>query len=73
MIQVAVGPYKPASDVQRMKYVGHDWPRLVGCTALVGEADHGHGLVVAQFDRRETGFGFGWHLFSSEDFIAEVS
>ena len=70
MIHIAIGPYTPASETQQMKYVGPDHPRLVGCTALVGKANHGLGLVVAQFDRRETGFGFGWHLFKEEDFDA---
>lgn len=68
MIQVAVGPYKPASTFRQMVYVGPEWPRLQGCTALVADADHDERLVVAQFDRRETGFGFGWHAFREEDF-----
>lgn len=59
MIPCAVGPYKPASKPRTMRYVGDDLPRLKGYTALVALAEHGVGMVVAQFDSVETGYGYG--------------
>lgn len=55
------GTAEQIGQVEHLTYCGSD-SKLKGKTALVFENG------AAQFDDRNTGYGFGWHQFKREDF-----
>lgn len=62
-----IGPHKPVGPTIHRTYLGPD-NTLRGHGALTTvSADHCH--VLAQFDDRECGYGYGWHEFALTDFL----
>lgn len=58
MANVKVGTHRPTTELQHMVYTG-PVQSLRGKTALVSKNEQGQ--LVAQFDDRNTGYGYGWH------------
>lgn len=60
-----VGPHKPKGDYRHAIYIGPS-EKLKGETALI--IDDTNNTIIAQFDNKETGYGFGWWKFRKEYF-----